>query len=55
MLARAMADGYAYNPDGYRQRAYHEPQVMPRSAMHGSSLRRFTIRQRDGRLVIEEL
>jgi Zn-dependent protease len=58
MLARTMADQYAYTPDGYRQRAYDEPRVMPRSPLprsHGSSLRRFTIRQRDGRLVIEEL
>ncbi len=49
MLARMMADQYAYTRDGYVERTprYHggdEPQM-----------RRFTIRQRDGRFVIEEL
>jgi len=43
-----MADQYAYTRDGYVERTphyrYEEPQM-----------RRFTIRQRGGRLVIEEL
>jgi Zn-dependent protease len=48
MLARMMADQYAYTRDGYVERtpyySYEPPQ-----------LRRFTIRQRGGRFVIEEL
>lgn len=46
-LARMMADHYVYSRDGYIQRSvpqYYDPAV-----------RRFTIRQRGGRLVIEEL
>ena len=46
VLARMMAEQYAYNRDGYRQRYYHEPEP---------AARRFTIRQRDGRFVIEEV
>jgi Zn-dependent protease len=55
MLARMMADRYAYGRDGYVART-------PRYDPHGGDddyapqqLRRFTIRQRGGRLVIEEL
>lgn len=47
MLARMMADQYAYNADGYRQRYYHQPQQ--------AQQRRFTIRQHNGRLVVEEI
>jgi Zn-dependent protease len=46
MLARMMADQYAYTSDGYRQRYYHEPEQ--------PHMRRFTIVQRNGRFVIEE-
>jgi Zn-dependent protease len=51
MLARMMADQYAYTRDGYVART-------PR--FHGSGgapehPRRFTLRRRDGRFVVEEL
>ena len=46
MLARMMANQYAYNNAGYRQHYYHD--VAPQN-------RRFTITQRNGRLVIEEV
>jgi hypothetical protein len=46
MLARMMADQYAYNAGGYRQRYYHEA---------AAPQRRFTIRQVGGRLVVEEI
>lgn len=46
MLARMMADQYAYNAGGYRQRYYREAP---------SPQRRFTIRQIGGRLVVEEI
>jgi len=57
LLARMMADRYAYTRDGYVQRDVdvlrnYRPEYR-RSANDG--LRRFTIRQRGGRLVIEEL
>jgi len=57
MLARMMADQYAYTRDGYRQRYFHEPEVLPRDVFGGQGpvLRRFTIRQRNGRFVIEEV
>ena len=48
MLARMMADQYAYSRDGYVTRT-------PRYYADESPMRRFTIRQRGGRLVIEEL
>ena len=48
VLARMMADRYAYTREGYVQR---DVDVM----RHYQPLRRFTIRQRGGRLVIEEL
>jgi Zn-dependent protease len=57
MLARMMADQYAYGSGGYVART-------PRYEPHADDddgyaprpqIRRFTIRQRDGRLVIEEL
>ncbi len=53
MLARMMADQYVYTRDGYAERtqrygqSYYQPDA--------PQLRRFTIRQRGGRLVIEEL
>ncbi|MGE5185087.1 MAG: M50 family metallopeptidase [Acidobacteriota bacterium] len=52
MLARMMADQYVYTRDGYAERTQryghsYEP--------YAPQLRRFTIRQRGGRLVIEEL
>jgi len=47
MLARMMADQYAYNAGGYRQRYYRDP--VP------AQQRRFTITQRNGRLVVEEI
>jgi Zn-dependent protease len=52
MLARMMADRYVSTNDGYRERRYGDVEVLPR---HQPQLRRFTIRQRGGRLVIEEL
>jgi Zn-dependent protease len=54
MLARMMADRYAYGDDGYVART---PRYDPYGANddHAPQLRRFTIRQRGGRLVIEEL
>jgi Zn-dependent protease len=59
MLARMMADRYVHTRDGYRQRQYGDVEVLPRhpgSAAYGSpQVRRFTIRQRGGRLVVEEL
>ncbi|HUJ61562.1 MAG TPA: M50 family metallopeptidase [Kofleriaceae bacterium] len=50
MLARMMAQNYAYTRDGYVERtpAY-------RGGYQAQPPRRFTIRQRGGRLVIEEL
>jgi Zn-dependent protease len=48
MLARMMADQYAYTPGGYRTRYYHHRQPAP-------GPRRFAIVHRDGRFVIEEL
>lgn len=51
MLARAMADRYAYTRDGYTERTQHWDDtryVAPQP-------RRFTIVQRGGRLVIEEV
>ena len=48
MLARAMADRYAYSSDGYVERTHRwEPRA--------EAPRRFTIVQRGGRLVIEEV
>ncbi|HEY5948632.1 MAG TPA: M50 family metallopeptidase [Kofleriaceae bacterium] len=52
-LARMMADRYVNTRDGYRERRVGDVEVMPR---HGApALRQFTIRQRGGRLVIEEI
>jgi Zn-dependent protease len=53
MLARMMADRYVNTSDGYRERRYGDVEVLPRA--YQPSMRRFTIRQRGGRLVIEEL
>jgi Zn-dependent protease len=56
MLARTMAHEYAYTPHGYRQRAYSEPELVDDPFIgRGPAMRRFTIRQRNGRLVIEEI
>jgi Zn-dependent protease len=61
MLARMMADQYAYSHDGYRTRRHDEPEILGRGAWdHRDTYtpprqRRFTIRQRGGRLVIEEV
>lgn len=61
MLARMMANRYAYGRDGYTRR---DVEVMPRGFAgfggyrdegFAGGIRRFTIRQRGGRLVIEEL
>jgi len=46
MLARMMANQYAYTNAGYRQRYYRDAEPQNR---------RFTITQRDGRFVIEEV
>jgi Zn-dependent protease len=52
LLARMQADRYAYGRDGYVARTAR----WAAPASYGpSSMRRFTIRQRGGRLVIEEL
>lgn len=50
MMARMMADRYAYGRDGYVERT-------PRwgDGFAAPQMRRFTIRQRGGRMVIEEL
>lgn len=65
MLARMMADRYVHTRDGYRERRYGDVEVLPRdfdprtdrapAGFHGPAMRRFTIRQRGGRLVIEEI
>jgi len=58
MLARMMADRYVNTGDGYRERRHGDVEVLPRNFAgrgHEPSVRRFTIRQRGGRLVIEEL
>jgi Zn-dependent protease len=57
-LARMMADNYVHTRDGYRERRFGDVEVLPRyyQARHaGPAMRRFTIRQRGGRLVIEEI
>lgn len=54
MLARMMADRYAYGRDGYVERTQRWNDADDRYAPQ-PQLRRFTIRQRGGRLVIEEL
>src|SRR3569623_90021 len=48
MVARMMAHQYAYNAGGYRQRYYHDAPAAPAN-------RHYTITQRNGRLVIEEV
>ena len=61
LLARMMADRYVSTRDGYRERRWGDVEVLPRMprAVHVPSwqpaVRRFAIRQRGGRLVIEEL
>ncbi|HEY0255582.1 MAG TPA: M50 family metallopeptidase [Kofleriaceae bacterium] len=47
MMARMMADQFAYNGNGYRQRYYHQP-AQPQA-------RKFTVTQRNGRFVVEEI
>ena len=49
MMARMMADRYAYGRDGYVQR------TQTWSPGADAAPRRFTVRQRGGRMVIEEL
>ncbi len=70
MLARMMAERYVNTRDGYVERRYGDVEVMPRGFGRGGfgsgfggfaprdgeqPVRRFTIRQVGGRLVIEEL
>ena len=70
MLARMMADRYVSTRDGYVERRHGDVEVMPRGFGRGGfgtgfggfsgsggdpAVRRFTIRQVGGRLVIEEL
>jgi len=58
MLARMMADRYVNTRDGYRERRSGDVEVLPRGySARGDEpqLRRFAIRQRGGRLVIEEI
>jgi Zn-dependent protease len=62
MLARMMADRYVNTRDGYRERRAGDVEVLPRffgarepAFAREPAVRRFTIRQRGGRLVIEEL
>lgn len=65
MLARMMADRYVRTRDGYRERRHGDVEVLPRGFGTGfggfsgqpayEPVRRFTIRQRGGRLVIEEI
>ena len=64
-LARMMADRYVNTRDGYRERRTGDVEVLPRFGGRGLGgfgapsaepvMRRFTIRQRGGRLVIEEI
>jgi len=53
MLARMMADRYVNTRDGYRERRGGDVEVLPRD--YQPQMRRFTIRQVGGRLVVEEL
>jgi Zn-dependent protease len=65
LLARMMANRYASSRDGYVERAYGDVEVLPRFGGvprgfaggfgGGANIRRFTIRQRGGRFVVEEL
>jgi len=57
VLARMMADNYVYGRNGYSERGAGDVEVLGREAWQhrNSSMKRFTIRQRNGRLVIEEL
>jgi Zn-dependent protease len=65
MLARMMADRYVNTRDGYVERRDGDVEVLPRGFGRGGfgtgfsqgepAMRRFTIRQRGGRLVIEEI
>ena len=67
LLARMMADRYVHTRDGYRERRYGDVEVLPRffagahdqprysARYHEPQVRRFTIRQRGGRLVVEEI
>jgi len=58
-LARHMAHRYAYDATGYAERGWAEPEVMPRGwggpATRDNEVRRFVIRQRGGRLVVEQM
>lgn len=61
MLARMMADRYAYTRDGYVERQYGDVEVLPRGwgpatwNARAPDVRRFAIVQRGGRFVIEEI
>jgi Zn-dependent protease len=65
VLARMMADRYVHTRDGYRERRHGDVEVLPRdfdprtesapAGFYAPGMRRFTIRQRGGRLVIEEI
>jgi Zn-dependent protease len=62
MHARMMADRYINTRDGYRERRFGDVEVLGRGVGSGFGTRgyepterRFTIRQRGGRLVIEEI
>jgi Zn-dependent protease len=52
-LARAMAHRYAYDGAGYVERRAGASNAYPHGGDWGGAARRFVIRQRDGRLVIE--
>jgi len=56
-LARMMADRFVQTREGYRERRYGDVELLPRfpSSGYGAATRRFAIRQRGGRLVIEEV
>ena len=52
VMARMMADQFAYGANGYRQRYYREP-VVPH--VNVDQPKRFTVTQRNGRYVVEEI
>ena len=49
MMARMMADQFAYGANGYRQRYYREPVA---AHVNVNQPKRFTITQRNGRYVV---
>jgi Zn-dependent protease len=56
-LARMMADRYVNTREGYRERRVGDVELLPRfgARAYEPAVRRFAIRQRGGRLVIEEI